>query len=316
MANLLIVDDDATIRTFLSLAMRRDGHRILMAVSGEECLNLVQQEPPDLILLDAKMPGMDGFTCCAQLKTRLRDQCPPVIMITGLSDTASVDRAFAVGAINYATKPIHLAVLRHRVQQVIREQELMKQMASINQQLATANKELNQMARIDSLTQIANRRAFDEVLLKEWQHSARYKRPLGILVCDVDYFKQYNDIYGHQAGDLCLKHISQSLQLGTLRMADLVARYGGEEFVVLLPETNGLGTLEVATRLHTKVSNAAIPHAGSQLSSVITVSIGASWTIPSLYDHPKNFFETADQALYEAGTGLLTGDELKPLCRQ
>ena len=300
MAKLLIVDDDTTTRTFLKLAMQRDGHQITEARMGEECLKLAQQERQDMILLDAQMPNMDGFTCCAELKSILRDRCPPIIMITGLSDQASVDRAFAVGAIDYATKPIHMTVLKHRVRQVLRERELMQQLEMINQELAMANHELQHLARIDSLTQVANRYYFEEILAKEWKHLARYERSLGVILCDVDYFKQYNDLYGHLAGDRCLQEISQILKDSVLRSADLVARYGGEEFVILLPETDADGTLEVAKRIHSNLSTAAIPHGGSKAANVVTLSLGATFAIPQYNEDPHRLVDLSDQALYRA----------------
>ena len=300
MAKLLIVDDDRTTRTFLTLALQRDGHQIMEAWTGEECLTMAQQENQEMILLDVQMPGMDGFTCCAELKAMMRDQCPPVIMITGLADQASVDRAFSVGAIDYATKPIHMAVLRQRVRQVLRERELMHQLATVNQQLAAANRELQHLTRIDSLTQVANRRCFEEILTKEWGRLARQQRSLGVLLCDVDFFKQYNDLYGHLAGDRCLKDISELLRLSILRSADLVARYGGEEFIILLPETDAAGTMCVAERIHTKIRNAAIPHTGSKAAAIVTLSIGVACTAPEITGHPKHLLDIADRALYDA----------------
>ncbi len=300
MAKLLIVDDDAATRAFLSLAMQRDGHQVVEARTGEECLAVAQQDYQDIVLLDAQMPIMDGFTCCAELKATLGDTCPPVIIITGLADKKSVDRAFSVGAIDYATKPIHMAVLRHRVRQVLKERELRNQLAAINQQLAAANRELQKLARIDSLTQVANRRYFEEMLEREWNRLARSQEPLGILLCDLDFFKQYNDTYGHLAGDRCLKDICSALKHSVQRPADLIARYGGEEFVVLLPNTDIPGTLAVAERIHQVIRNMAIPHVGSQTSDTVTMSIGAAAMIPDLSHHPAKLVDIADRALYSA----------------
>lgn len=303
MSNLLVVDDDASTRTFLSLAMQREGHQVTEAETGEDCLALAQHWIPDMILLDAQMPGTDGFTCCAELKALLREKCPPVIIITGLADQASVDRAFAVGAIDYVTKPIHIGVLRHRVHQVLRERELMQQLAIINQQLAAANQELQQLARIDALTQLANRRYLDEILVKEWGRLGRQQKSLGVLLCDVDFFKDYNDLYGHLAGDRCLQEVSQALQLSVQRSADLVARYGGEEFIILLPETDAIGTQQVARHVHQQISDLAIPHLSSVASDVITLSIGAACTVPEPAHHPSELLEAADRALYAAKAG-------------
>lgn len=300
MAKLLIVDDDAVSRTILNLAMQQEGHQVTQVETAERCIDLAKQLPQDMILLDAKMPGMDGFTCCAELKAILKDQCPPILMITGLSDQASVDQAFAVGAMDFVTKPIHMAVLRHRVRRVLRERELMHQLAAINQQLAHTNRELQRLALLDNLTRLANRHYFEDILRREWKRLARQQEPLGVIFCDIDFFKQYNDIYGHLAGDSCLKDVAQVLQLGAMRPADIVARYGGEEFVILLPETDASGTHCVAARIQAQLATAAIPHAGSQVSDIITMSLGATCTIPQLSIDPKQFLDIADQALYTA----------------
>lgn len=300
MAKLLIVDDDAATRAFVKFAMQRDGHQVLEARMGEECIAIAQEEGQDIILLDAQMPIMDGFTCCAELKALLKDKCPPVIMITGLADKKSVDLAFSVGATDYTIKPIHLVVLRHRVRQVLKERELRNELAAINQRLADANRELQQLASVDGLTQVANRRYFEEILRREWGRLARSRDFLGLLLCDIDFFKQYNDIYGHLAGDRCLQDICQSLRYCIQRPADLIARYGGEEFVILLPETDIAGTYSVAKRVHTVVSNLAIPHRGSRIASVVTLSIGGASIIPKLNDFPDSLIDLADRSLYTA----------------
>lgn len=300
MANLLIVDDDASIRTFLALVLRQDGHNVFEAESGESCLAQVQAHALELVLLDAQMPGMDGFTCCADLRTTLGARCPPIIMITGLADKDSVDRAFAVGAIDYATKPVHVSVLKHRIRQVLRERELVTHLASVNQQLATANRELQRLTRIDSLTQVANRRYFQEILLTEWGRAARQNHNLSLLLCDVDFFKEYNDRYGHLGGDRCLQEVSQILKQSALRPADLVARYGGEEFAIILPETDAQGAYCIAQRIHMNLSKAALPHARSKISDFLTLSIGGACTIPMLSLEPETLVDAADKALYLA----------------
>ena len=280
--------------------MQEDGHQIIEAETGEACIALVQQRCPDLILLDARMPEMDGFTCCSYLKAVWQNQCPPVIMITVLEDKESVDRAFAVGATDYVTKPINTVVLRYRVQQILKEQELICQLTAINQNIASANNDLQQLARIDGLTQLWNRRYFEEIFLQEWRRLARQQRPLGILFCDVDFFKQYNDTYGHLAGDLCLKDLSGLMSASILRSADMVTRYGGEEFVILLPYVDTAGTQCVAQRIQTKINTAAIPHAGSEVGSIVTLSIGGSSVVPNFTHQPIPLLETADRALYKA----------------
>ena len=299
-ANLLIVDDDSTIRTFLALALKADGHNILEAESGEACEFLVHRQKLDMILLDAQMPGMDGFTCCAHLKTTFGNRCPPIIMITGLTDRESVDHAFAVGARDYVTKPVHITVLKHRILQVLREQELIHHLASVNQQLAISNQDLQQLSRIDDLTRVANRRYFDEILLSEWHRLANLKQFVSLLICDIDHFKQYNDHYGHVKGDECLEAVAKLIARSATRSPDLTARYGGEEFVLILPDTDSAGAFQVAKRIHMNLKQANIPHQGLEPANVVTMSIGVSSVIPCSDMVPESLVKSADKALYQA----------------
>ncbi|ERT03784.1 diguanylate cyclase domain protein [Lyngbya aestuarii BL J] len=166
--------------------------------------------------------------------------------------------------------------------------------------LRTAYIELERLAKIDGLTQIANRRYFDEYLEREWKRLAREKQPLSLILCDVDCFKLYNDFYGHPAGDNCLKEIAQAISRAARRPADLVARYGGEEFVIVLPNTTLIGGLKVANLIRQAVKKLKILHAKSTVDSFVTVSLGVSTTIPHLELSPKTLIRVADEALYKA----------------
>jgi len=166
--------------------------------------------------------------------------------------------------------------------------------------LAEANVSLEKMARIDGLTQIANRRSFDETLTQEWQRLIRTKQPISLLLGDIDYFKKYNDHYGHQAGDECLKQIGKALADSILRPADLAARYGGEEFALLLPEIEIHGALMVGQRVIERITDLEIPHAGSENNDMVSISMGAATLIPSTDTNPSALIELADEALYQA----------------
>lgn len=166
--------------------------------------------------------------------------------------------------------------------------------------LAEANVTLEKIARIDGLTQIANRRSFDETLSQEWQRLCRAKQPISLLLGDIDYFKKYNDHYGHQAGDDCLKQIAKALADSVLRPADLAARYGGEEFVLLLPEIEIHGALLVGQRAIERITDLRIPHAASENNDKVSISIGAATLIPSIDSDPSKLIELADEALYHA----------------
>jgi diguanylate cyclase (GGDEF)-like protein/PAS domain S-box-containing protein len=179
-----------------------------------------------------------------------------------------------------------------------KEVELALREAEYN--LRLANQELEKLVNIDGLTQIANRRCFDHRLEQEWQRLYREQEFLSLLLFDVDYFKSYNDAYGHLLGDECLIKIAQSVQQVIFRPADLLARYGGEEFVVILPNTDIDGTMVIAQRIHTAIQDLAIPHQASKVSNIVTISIGISSLIPTSELSPSNLIEQADQALYRA----------------
>jgi diguanylate cyclase (GGDEF)-like protein len=292
---ILIVDDEQFIRMQLRLALEREGYEIVEAQNGTEALNLCEQLHPDIILLDAIMPDMDGFECCTRLKSVAFSQCTPVLMITGLDDQESVDRAFEVGAIDFITKPIHWPVLRQRVKRLISQSQLQKQLES-------ANQELQKLATIDQLTQIANRRRFEEYLVPEWQRMAREQLPISLILGDVDFFKLYNDTYGHQLGDRCLQAVAKSIQNTIKRSTDLVARYGGEEFTVILPNTNMEGAIILADAICTVVRKLAIPHSTSPVSSFVTISAGVATLIPKPGSDYQQIIALADKALYQAKT--------------
>jgi diguanylate cyclase (GGDEF)-like protein len=292
-ALILVADDDAFIRHMLTRYLEREGYRVVEAANGEDALDLYFCYLPDLVLLDALMPVVDGFEVCHRLQQLTQDQMAPVLMITGLEDEKSVDQAFEIGVADYVTKPINWAVLRQRVRRLIQQHRL-------ELQLREANYQLQQLTLIDSLTQIANRRRFDEYLLQEWGRAVREHLPLSLAICDIDHFKPYNDHYGHPAGDRCLQQVAKALSQCIHRPTDLVARYGGEEFAVVLPSTTLEGAAAVGDRLVAAVSCLALPHAYAATGPVVTLSCGVSSVVPLTDYLPSDLVFTADQALYQA----------------
>jgi diguanylate cyclase (GGDEF)-like protein len=306
---ILVVDDDQFTRQLLRRVMEKEGYQVIEAANGEQGLEAYKRLKPHLVLLDALMPVMDGFTCCTQLQMLGNDDSleqetfvdeafqdaarTPVLMITGLEDQESVDRAFAVGATDYLTKPIHLAVLRQRVRRIIQQSQLY-------QKLEIANRELQRLASLDGLTGVANRRRFDEYLDVEWRRLAREKLPLSLILCDIDFFKKYNDTYGHQAGDACLRRVADALRFCARRSVDLVARYGGEEFAVILPNTTDVGASLVAEEIRTVVNALEIAHAQSAVSEHVTLSLGVACMQPTVNAPPSILIAVADAALYKA----------------
>lgn len=292
-AVVLVVDDDKTMRGLLRRAMQQEGYQVVEASNGEECLTAYKLKQPHIVLLDAMMPVMDGFTCCTQLKMLPGSDRIPVLMITGLDDKESVDRAFEVGATDYVTKPIHWPVLRQRVRRLLQQFELY-------QQLEAANMELHRLATLDGLTQLANRRRFDDYFPQEWRRLAREKEPLSLMMCDIDCFKAFNDTHGHQAGDECIKAVAHAMLRSVNRPADLVARYGGEEFAVILPSTDAAGAFHVAEKIRLEVKALEIMHEQSPVSKYVTLSLGIASTIPSMQSSPSKLIASADEALYLA----------------
>ncbi|THB81645.1 MAG: GGDEF domain-containing protein [Desulfobacteraceae bacterium] len=180
----------------------------------------------------------------------------------------------------------------------LKDEITVRQQAQAN--LEKANQELKLLANIDGLTQIANRRLFDEFISNEWQRSLREKTHLSVILCDIDYFKRYNDTHGHQAGDDCLREVAQAIKRAVKRPSDLGARYGGEEFVVALSNTESSGALHVANNIQKNIEKLKIKHSASDVKEYVSMSIGVSTVIPTGSSNFENLIEAADSALYEA----------------
>ncbi|MEA5448729.1 PleD family two-component system response regulator [Leptolyngbya sp. CCNP1308] len=291
-AVILVADDDPFIRHMLTSYLEREGYQVIEAPHGEAALDLYFYHLPDLVLLDALMPVVDGFEVCRRLQALTQGNLAPVLMITGLEDEKSVDQAFEIGVVDYVTKPINWAVLRQRVRRLILQHRL-------EIQLREANHRLQKLTMIDSLTQVANRRRFDEYLLQEWGRGVRESLPLSLVICDIDNFKNYNDHYGHQAGDRCLQEVAKTLNQCISRPADLVTRYGGEEFAVILPNTTMEGATTVSQRLVQGIQQRELPH-DTAPQAIVTVSCGVANVLPMADYLPSDLVFTADQALYQA----------------
>lgn len=313
-ADIFIVDDHPNNLQVLSILLTTEGYRVRKATSGSLALKSIQIEPPDLILLDISMPDLDGYEVCRQLKQNPQTQDIPIIFLSAFSEIHEKVKAFQSGGLDYISKPFHPAEVLVRVQTHLHLRRLQQQLQQQNAQLerevrdrrraeaalAIANEELLQLASTDVLTQVANRRAFDERLRQEWQRLAREQQPLSLILIDIDFFKSYNDTYGHPAGDTCLCQVASMLQVAAKRPADLVARYGGEEFVILLPNTEELGATQVALEIQTGVRSLNLPHSGSLCSHQVTLSMGMACTVPQLDIHFSDLIARADRALYQA----------------
>lgn len=291
---VLVVDDDPLTRTLLRRSLEAEGYQVLEAQNGEDCLTLYKQHLPHLVLLDALMPGRDGFSCCAELVSLQGNSAyVPVLMITGLQDQTSVDRAFDAGAVDFVTKPIYWPILRRRVRSLLEKAHLLRE-------LELANQQLQNLALTDELTGLANRRRFDTDLNREWRRCAREQAPLSLILGDIDSFKLYNDTYGHPLGDACLHKIAKVFHRCIHRPADLAARYGGEEFAIVLPNTNSEGAWVVAERIRQEIWELHLPHRTARSGDRITLSLGVATLIPNLQSSLERLIDAADKALYAA----------------
>jgi diguanylate cyclase (GGDEF)-like protein len=291
---VLLVDDDRVLRMMLRRALEKEGYSVIEAGDGEACLLLAQADPqPDLILLDALMPKLDGFDCCSRLLELPGGAQRPILMITGLEDQASVDRAFDAGATDFITKPVHWPVMRRRVRLLLEQRRLWLE-------LEAANRKLQGLALTDSLTGVANRRRFDEQLNQEWLRASRDRAQLSLIMADLDSFKPYNDFYGHPAGDRCLRAVAEILQASACRPADVVARYGGEEFAVILPNTDLAGAIVVAERIRRWVESAGMVHERAKQGDRVTISLGVATAYCDREVLPGGLVDRADAMLYQA----------------
>ncbi|UHL65449.1 diguanylate cyclase [Paralcaligenes sp. KSB-10] len=282
---VLIVDDLPINVTFASVALE-PLCSALTAYSGAEALQLAMEHQPDLILLDIRMPGMDGLEVCRRLKANRSTASIPVVFLTSLTDEENEEQGLSLGAIDYIAKPFSIPVLRARIRNHL---ELSRQRVL-----------LERLSHRDGLTGIANRREFDKTLEREWQRMAELAQPLALLMIDVDTFKRYNDTCGHQAGDECLKRIARAIDDAMLRKTDLAARYGGEEFACVLPNTDEEGAAHVAESIRAAIASLAIPYPASPDASCVTVSIGVASTIPANSRSSAELVSVADKHLYSA----------------
>lgn len=296
---ILIVDDIPVNVALLAAILSKD-HNVLSATSGEMALDMAAREQPDLILLDIMMPGMDGHEVCRRLKSSETTKNIPVIFVTAKSSAEDEAYGFDLGAVDYITKPFHIPVVKARVRNHL--------------SLKVKTDLLEEIAHIDGLTNIPNRRRFDETLENEWGRALRSKSPLSLIITDIDYFKGFNDYYGHAGGDQCLYSVAMALSSLMHRSSDMVARYGGEEFVAILPGTDLNGAATLAEYWRSVIEAMQIPHAKSGISDYVTVSVGYASTIPSKDQLPYVLLGVADEMLYQAkdsGRNRICGKQME-----
>jgi len=282
---ILIVEDSRLNQEILRKILSKK-YKLTIASNGDEALESVKTEHPDLILLDIILPGMDGFDLLAELKNCDNSRSIPVIIISGRSNPDDEVKGLTLGAVDYITKPFHEIVVTARVETHIK---ILKQMRLIEE-----------FGFIDTLTSIPNRRQFDKVLIKEWNRAKREKEPLSLLMIDVDHFKIYNDTHGHQQGDVALQTVAGTIVSSLKRKTDFAARWGGEEFAVLLPNTTTEGAIKVAEEIRANIESASIPSSTGDTFYNVTISTGVSQIHPEKFTSITDLIQDADIALYKA----------------
>ncbi|MGB3650352.1 MAG: response regulator, partial [Rivularia sp. (in: cyanobacteria)] len=244
---ILIVDDQKTLRLVLRKAIEKQGYQVIEACNGQHCLDICQKQTPDMILLDAMMPAMDGFECSTKLQTLMGDRCPPILMITVLNDQKSIEQAFEVGASDYITKPINWDLLAQRVNRllksgwaIIETRRQIERECRLTVSLETANRELQSLTSSDVLTKVASRAYFKEYLQREWKRLQKYQLPLSLILCKIDFSN-----LDYQVKDEYLRQIADTMCKCKKRSTDFIARYDDEEFAIILANTQTEEAAEV-----------------------------------------------------------------------
>jgi len=288
---ILVVEDSPTLRHATSTYIRNAGHEPVIAKCGEEALQVFDTNPVDMIIMDVEMPGLDGFETTRLIREWLGDHWIPIIFVTGHSDDNSLRAGIEAGGDDYLIKPVSSVILTAKIR-------AMERLVEMRNQLNQANDDLRRLSQKDGLTNLFNRRTFDEKAAQQWRQATRNQECLAIMLLDIDHFKLYNDEYGHQAGDECIRLISTALRRCINRPGDIIARYGGEEFIALLTNTPEEGALCVAEKVRATIESLHIKHRGSRNSDRVTVSIGLSCNSYTTGTSLENQISLADNALY------------------
>jgi diguanylate cyclase (GGDEF)-like protein len=297
---VLIVDDSPTIRAALRGLVEQMGHSVIDAEDGSKALVIYREDRPDLVLIDVVMPVMDGYDAAREMRQIRPDEWVPIIFLSSKEADQDLDRAIEAGGDDYLVKPVSFVVLNAKIRALQRIESTRVKLLETSRELAAANRELENLSRQDGLTGIANRRYFDSYLLTEMKRASRERQPLALILADVDYFKAYNDYYGHQAGDDCLRQVATALKSVGKRPADLAVRYGGEEFAIVLPGTSLEGGVDVAKSLARAIEAMSIAHVRSGVGDKLSLSQGIASLVPANDTKPESIIELADQALYQA----------------
>ncbi len=314
-AKILIVDDRPENLLVLESLIDEPGIELVKATSGDEALTKTLDHDFALVLLDVQMPDMDGYEVAELMRGSRHTKNIPIIFVTaGQKDQAHIFKGYDSGAVDFLYKPLEPIILKGKIAVFLelyhqrkslkdKTMELDKrlfELEELQQQLEETNEQLVLLSTTDGLTKILNRRRFDEILYEEWKRSMRIKKPLAILMADIDHFKTFNDYFGHPRGDEILKLVAQVLDSTVHRQGDRVARYGGEEFIAILPDTDLKGAEEVAANMVNAVFQQKVAHPMGVQDKRLTISVGATSVIPDTSMDPLDIINAADIKLYAA----------------
>lgn len=285
-SRILIIDDSPFNIRLLGNTLH-DEHKVIVAKNYTDALDCALNKAPDLILLDIESPDLDAYKIFGALQNNIRTREIPIMIITAMNDGVYESACLELGAIDFIKKPFNPKLVKLRVQNHI--------------ELKMLRDYYKAMSCIDDLTGLPNRRQLGEFLAHEWDRVSRTHLPLSVIMIDIDYFKPFNDNYGHSAGDECLKQVADALASANTRATDLYARYGGEEFICVLPETDAEGAAVIGQKLCHHIAGLEIPHAHSKIADHITISLGvATMTDKKEYASPDDLVDAADRNLYLA----------------
>lgn len=304
--NVFLVDDQVIVAEAIRRMLETEDDIVFsFATDPRTAIKRAEEVEPTVILQDLVMPDIDGMTLVRFFRAHPRLGAVPIIVLSSKEEPRDKSNAFAAGASDYLVKipdKIELiARIRSHARAYVAQRErdaAYRALEQLRAELEVKNAELLALSTLDGLTGIANRRRLDEALSLEWARAQRTKEALSLVLIDIDFFKLYNDAYGHLAGDDCLRRVAAALATASRRPADLVARYGGEEFVILLPETDLEGAHEVAEIARAAVAEAAILHKASTVAPNVTISQGIATMDTKTDVRAADLVDRADKALY------------------
>ena len=309
--NILIVDDRTENLLVLESLLENIDCNIIKATSGNEALSLMLYYEFALVLLDVQMPDMDGFETAEYIRMNSKTRYVPIIFVTAISkEQKCIFKGYEIGAVDYLFKPIEPIMLQSKVKvflELYNQKKMIEEQARLLEmkvkelsELQEANFKLESLSTLDGLTGIPNRRSFDDYIEMSIKSCTRLNKPISLIMADIDFFKGYNDNYGHLKGDDCLINVAKSISLSVKRPLDFVTRYGGEEFAVILPETDEEGAKIIAEIIRKNVEELEIAHKSSDVSAYVTLSLGITTKSSSIQYSKNELIEHSDKALYNS----------------